>query len=118
MKIEDIIEGLNTHIDSLRESMGVNAKGHLVLQKTFNSHTTFKAYKVCEIILWFIQGKQRHKVISISQIVKATTDQKEQAFECLYKQLYWGIFCLVRSVVYDQIIMGDYKKEDYEATEI
>lgn len=118
MKIEDIIEGLNTHIDSLRESLGVSATGHLVLQKTFNSHTTFKAYKTCEIILWFIQGKQKHKVISLSQIVKATTDQKEQVFENLYKQLYYSLFCLVRSVFYEQIIMGDYKKEDYEAVEI
>ena len=45
MRVEDIIEGLNRHIEYKRGLLGVNTTGHLVLQKSINPHPTFKAYK-------------------------------------------------------------------------
>lgn len=51
MKIEDVIESLNRHIEYRRSLKNITAKGHLVLQKIVIPNPTFKAYKEYKVIL-------------------------------------------------------------------
>ena len=50
MRVEDIIEGFNKHIEEKRKELNINTKGHLVLQKLITPSPTFKAYKFYEMI--------------------------------------------------------------------
>ena len=45
MRVEDIVEGFNKHIEEKRKELNINTKGHLVLQKLITPSPTFKAYK-------------------------------------------------------------------------
>ena len=63
MKSEDIIEGLNKHIETHRKDKGIKATGHLVLQKEIMPHSSFKAYKIYEYTLWFTKKGKSYKVI-------------------------------------------------------
>lgn len=45
MKAEDIVEGLNRHIEDRRSGRNISSKGHLILQRVIEPHPTFKAYK-------------------------------------------------------------------------
>lgn len=41
MKAEDIIEGLNKHIETRRSERGIGNVGHMVLQKEIMPHSRF-----------------------------------------------------------------------------
>ena len=45
MRVEDIIEGLNRHIEHIRKLNNIEFKSHLVLKKEVNVNPNFKAYK-------------------------------------------------------------------------
>ena len=42
MKAEDIIEGLNKHIEIRRGERGIENVGHIVLQREIIPHSSFK----------------------------------------------------------------------------
>ena len=68
MKAEDIVEGLNRHIETKRLENGIKKDiGHLVLQKEILPHHTFKVYKNYRYTLWFIKNKKSYQVISFQQ---------------------------------------------------
>ena len=63
MKAEDIIEGLNLHIETKREDRGIKTTGHLILQKEIMPHSSFKAYKIYKYTLWFATRGKSYKVL-------------------------------------------------------
>ena len=77
MRVEDIIEGLNRHIEYKRELLGVNTTGHLVLQKSINPHPTFKAYKEYNYSVWFVKNRKKYRVITVNIVDKVLEGQEE-----------------------------------------
>ena len=45
MRVEDVIEGLNRHIEYIRKVNNLEVKSHLVLKKVISVNPNFKAYK-------------------------------------------------------------------------
>lgn len=108
MKTEDIIEGLNKYIESKRQSLNINSKGHLVLQKTIKPYSTFKAYKECQYIVWFIKNSKKYKVISISMIDKILEGHEDAILRKMNIKLCETIFEWINSITCESIIQGDY----------
>lgn len=109
MKAEDIIEGLNKHIEDRRSYMGIPSKGHLVLQRVIEPHPTFKAYKTYKAVLWFVKEKDRHIVISLSHSAKVLEGQKESMQQYINTELCHLIFNWMGSDSYKDIIQGELK---------
>lgn len=107
MKIEDIIEGLNVHIESRRKELGVKSKGHLVLQRTITPNPTFKAYKLYEMTVWFVQSSKKKKILSLKQTVKLLDGQEEKINKEMGILLCTAIFQWIRTENYNQILMGE-----------
>lgn len=107
MKVEEIIEGLNRHIEYKREELRINTRGHLVLQKTINPHPTFKAYKEYMYSLWFVKGRTKNKVATISLIDKVLEGQDEIMIRRLNIELCTNIFKILESEKYHQIVKGE-----------
>ena len=108
MKIEDIIEGLNLHIEDIRRERGISSKGHLVLQRIIESHSTFKAYKTYKAILWFVKGKNKHIVIELSHSAKVLDGQEESMCQYINTELCRLIFNWIGSSFYEEVIKGEY----------
>ena len=62
MKVEDIIEGLNRHIEHIRKVNNIEFKSHLVLKKLINVNPNFKAYKEYLYTVWNVSKEGKHKV--------------------------------------------------------
>ena len=108
MKAEDIIEGLNKHIEDRRSYMGIPSKGHLVLQRVIEPHPTFKAYKTYKAVLLFVKEKDRHIVISLSHSAKVLEGQKESMQQYMNIELCHLIFNWIGSSFYEEVIRGEY----------
>lgn len=108
MKAEDIIEGLNRHIESVRKREGISPKGHLVLQRVTETHPVFKVYKTYKIILWFVKDWKSYRIISMEHTVKAT-DTQETVMRDINAQLSTQIFDWIGTDSYKQVIQGDYE---------
>lgn len=107
MKVENIIEGLNEHIEEKRHKEGIQAKGHLVLHKVIKPHSTFKVYKTYIFTLWFVNGKKKKEVISISHCAKVLEGQEESIIRDINIELCHHIFNWIGSDFYKKIIKGD-----------
>ena len=108
MKIEDIIEGLNLHIEDRRSIKNISSKGHLVLQRIIELHPTFKAYKTYKAILWFVKGRDRHIVISLNHSDKVLEGQEEPMQQYINTELCHRIFNWIGSSFYEEVIKGEY----------
>ena len=108
MKAEDIIEGLNRHIEDKRKERNISSRGHLVLQRVVEAHPTFKAYKIYKAILWFVKGKNRHIVITLSHSAKVLEGQEESMWQHINIELCYLIFNWVGSSFYEEVIKGEY----------
>ena len=109
MKSEDIIEGLNRHIETKRKDKGIRATGHLVLQKEIMPHSSFKAYKIYKHTLWFTQKGKSYKVITLQHTAKVLDGQEEnmnREMNIMFSEL---LFNWIRSDYYINVINGTYK---------
>ena len=109
MKSEDIIEGLNRHIETKRRDKGIKATGHLVLQKEIMPHSSFKAYKIYEYTLWFTKKGKSYKVIVLQHTAKVLDGQEEsmnREMNIMFSEL---LFNWIRSDYYMDVINGTYK---------
>lgn len=107
MRVEDIIEGLNKHIEEKRKELNINTKGHLVLQKLITPSPTFKAYKFYEMILWFVKPGKKQRLLTISQTVKMTDGQEESVNGCMNILLSTELFSFIGTKEYEQVIKGE-----------
>lgn len=109
MKIDDIIEVLNRYIECKRKERKIQTLGHLVLQKILETNSTFKAYKTYKAIIWFIKGKEKHRVLEVSNTGKVLEGLTEALERRADLELCYNIFNWVGSNFYEQVITGDYK---------
>lgn len=110
MRVEEVIKGLNKHIEDKRCNKNIKTTGHLVLQKTITPHPTFKAYKKYKGIIWFVKGNRKYKVLSVEYNNNVSSAEREIAI-----LLCQSIFNWIGSVFYEQVINGTYI--GYEAAE-
>lgn len=112
MKAEDIIEGLNKHIEDRRKIDNILTKGHLVLQRIITPNPTFKAYKSYEVILWFVKCNKKHKVITVKHTDRAIDGQKESIERRVNTELSLSLFNWIGSDSYNQVLTGIYKERE------
>lgn len=111
MKIEDIIESLNRHIENKRKELNINPKsGHLILQKTVKPHEVFKAYKQYSYIVWFVYGGIKHRVITLNCVERVTDGHEERVIAKISNELCVEIFNWMSTDLYSQVIKGEYKE--------
>ena len=108
MKAEDIIEGLNRHIETKRKDRGIKTTGHLVLQKEIMLHSSFKAYKIYKYTLWFTKKGKSHEVIVLEHTAKVLDGQEEKIIRAVDMQLSIALFEFMDTEYYDQVIKGEY----------
>lgn len=113
MKVEDIIEGLNLHIETKRKDIGIKTTGHLVLQKEIMSHSSFKAYKIYKYTLWFVKKGKAYEVIVLNHTEKVLDGQEENMNRKMNIMLSNMIFDWIGSKFYEEIIQGTYKGIQY-----
>ena len=114
MKLEDIIEGLNRHIENKRKSLDINVQGHLILQKTIKPHSTFKAYKEYNFTIWFIKGRERFRVLTLNHVARVVDGHEEALMKDMIIMLSEMIFNWIGSSFYEQVIKGEYNGYDDE----
>ena len=108
MKAEDIIEGLNNHIESTRNRLGLRSTGHLVLQRVVTQNTTFKAYKTYEVTLWYVDKQRKVKILSVNNTSKVIEGHDESIQRKLNIELCTLIFNWMESDNYLEILQGRY----------
>lgn len=108
MKAEDIIEGLNKHIETRREERGIKTTGHLVLQKEIMPHSSFKAYKVFKYTLWFTNKGKSYRLITIQHTARVLDGQEEMLLREMDIMLSINIFNWIGSNFYEAVIKGEY----------
>lgn len=109
MKLEDVIEGLNRHIENKRKSLGIDSKqGHLILQKTIKPHNTFKAYKECTFTIWFVKGRDRYEALTLKHTGRVIDSQEEKMIGDMTIRLSEMIFNWIGSNFYEQVVKGEY----------
>ena len=118
MKIEDIIESLNQHIEDKRQDLKCETRGHLILQKNITSNQTFKAYKVINYILWFVKDKVKYKVLHIECTARLLDENKDRVFKEIELNVIRNLFNLVKSDIYNDIICGTVNRENNEIIKI
>lgn len=108
MKAEDIIEGLNRHIESKRRELNIKIRGYFILHKSYRTHTMFKAYKEFIYDLWYISGGSKWKVFSISKVDKVLEGKEDSILRSLNIELCENLFNWIQSDYYKQVIFGEY----------
>lgn len=103
IKIESIIKNLNIHIDNTRTKLGIQARGHIVLHKTILNNPTFKVYKDYNIIVYYIQGKNKKELINI----KETNRSLPVLLDIGYNNLLREVFNLISSDLFEKILKGE-----------
>lgn len=107
MRVEDIVEVFNEHIEAKRKEIGISTNGHLVLQRTIEPNSTFKVYKTYELILWFVKNKEKQQVLSLSQTIRVISGQEEKTNKDIDMLFTLGMINLIGSDKYEHIIKGE-----------
>lgn len=122
MKAEDIIEGLNSHLETKRKELGLKDRGHLVLQRTITSNPVYKIYKTYEAIIWYVKGAKNYRVITVTRQDKVPEGAEELVQRMLNIELCHTIFNWIGSEYYNQVLTGKFKgyreEEDNEITKV
>lgn len=117
MKAEDIIEGLNKHIETRRSERGIENVGHMVLQKEIIPHSSFKVYKIYRYTLWFTKRGKSYKVMTAQHIAKVPDGQEENMLKEMNIMLSTLIFNWIGSDFYEVVIKGEYNGVSENANE-
>ena len=105
---EEIVNILNTYIETYRTDNNINSKSHLVLHRIMTPHETFKVYKKYEFTLWFVDGKNKYTVLKCAIIAKVLQEQEESIIKQVNRRLLLEIFNLMLSEEFDNILKGTY----------
>lgn len=108
MKAEDIIEGLNKHIETRRGERGIENVGHIVLHREIIPHSSFKVYKTYKYTLWFTKRGKSYEVMMIQHTAKVPDGQEESMLREMNIMLSTMIFNWIGSDFYEQVINGEY----------
>ena len=108
MKAEDIIEGLNRHIETRRNERGIENVGHIVLQREIIPHSSFKVYKIYKYTLWFTKRRKSYEIMRIQHTAKVPDGQEESMLREMNVMLSTMIFNWIGSDFYEAVIKGEY----------
>lgn len=109
MKIEDIIESLNRHIEDKKNSKKLDTVlGHLVLQKTTTNNSIAKSFKVISYTLWFVNRDRKCRVLHIQHTCKLLEGQEEKVIRDIEIEFVEKIFNWIGSNFYEEVINGTY----------
>ena len=111
MKAEDIIEGLNRYIETVRKERCISAKGHIVLHREILPHPSFKVYKTYKYTLWFSSGKKCYNIATLQQTSKVPDNLEESMLREMNIHLSTMIFTWIRSEKFNKVINGEYGRE-------
>lgn len=107
MKAEDIVEGLNRHIENKRTELDIDTSGHLILQKNVEQHSVFKAYKVYKYTLWYIKNRKKFQLLSTQITDKVLNGQEESIIKKIDIEFSFSIFNWIGSSLYNKVINGE-----------
>lgn len=108
MRAEDIIEGLNKHIETVRRDKEISAKGHIVLHKEITPHSSFKAYKIFTYTLWFINDKKSYRLLTLQQNARVIESQEENMIREMNIMFSTMLFNWIGTSEYNEVIKGEY----------
>ena len=108
MRIEEMIEGLNRHIEEIRADRGIKTNSHLVFQLSISPHDTIKAYKKYEAVVWFVKNKLKYRVATVCQVGKVVDGEDKYIMRVINIDMSKILFSLVNKNAFQQIIEGDY----------
>lgn len=111
MRIEDIIESLNQHIDGIRESKLLEAKSFLVLKRHIEPSEHFKAYKVAIMEIFVVNGPINYKLTTHSYQGRLVSSQEEEILLDLERQVVKTLFEIVNTSIFDKIVNGEYNED-------
>jgi hypothetical protein len=114
MRIEDMVEGLNKHIEAIRVQRKIITDGHLVFQLTIAPHETIKAYKKYEAIVWFVKGKNKYKVTTVKQVAKVVEGEDKYIMRVINIDLSKTLFSIINTKMFQEIIEGIYNGDTNE----
>ena len=109
MRIEDIVAGLNKHIDTKREERGIKHNSRLILHRQINSTPNFPAYKEFNARVWFCYKGQSHTVFMIKLTEKVLAGQEDKLWTSMTTTLLDEIFNWIGSEGYNRVIEGTYE---------
>lgn len=107
MNIEDVIECLNTHIESRRKEQKINAGGHLLLQKTIIPNHIYNTYKDYNYTLWFVNKEVKKKIIILNRVSNTAVELKDGIINYMDKELIKLLFNWIESKEYIEVIRGE-----------
>lgn len=108
MRIEEMVEGLNRHIEEIRVNRGLETNGYLVFQLSITPHGTIKAYKKYEAIVWFVKNGLKYRVATVCQVSKVIDGEDKFIMRSINIDMSKILFSLVSKKAFQQIIEGDY----------
>ena len=114
MRIEDMVEGLNKHIEAERVKRNIITDGHLVFQLSITQHPTIKAYKEYKAVVWFTKDRKNYKVAQVSQVAKVVDEQDKYIMRVINIDMSKTLFSLVSKSAFQEIIKGEFDGDSNE----
>lgn len=111
MKIEDIIEALNMHLEDIRKSQNVNTYSKFILLKQIIPDPKFSIYKTYKYVLYYVEGKNNYPTIRLEESMRVPKDMQDKFIERFNIMFVRYLFnWITNSEDYNKIIKGEYKK--------
>lgn len=107
MRVEDIIEGLNRHIEHIRKLNNIEFKSHLVLKKEVNVNPNFKAYKEYLYTVWNVSKEGKHKVAHCVLMERVVAGQEESIQRRMVIELSEALFAWRGTDDFNKVIRGE-----------
>lgn len=112
MRVEDIVEGLNRHIEEIRRELGLKVKGHIVLHRTIEP-CSIKAYKKYSAKLYYVGNKIKYLLGEAVIQDRILDGQEDKILSKVNIDLIQIILKFNRSELFDKVIRG----ENYDRNE-
>lgn len=107
MRVEEIVECLNEHIENKRKELGIKTTGHLILQKKATISPIIKAYKKFKYTIWFTKNYNKCVVIEARETARVIDNKDEVISKRVEAELCRQIFNWIGSESYNQVIQGE-----------
>lgn len=108
MRVEDVIEGLNRHIEYIRKVNNIDFKSHLVLKKVVNTNPTFKAYKEYIYTVWNVSKEGKHEVCNCILFERVIAGQEEAFNRKMAIGLCESLFAWRGTEDFNKVVKGEY----------
>lgn len=114
MRVEDIIEGLNRHIEHIRKLNNIEFKSHLVLKKEVNTNPNFKAYKEYLYTVWNVSREGKNKVVHCVLMERVVAGHEESVQRKMAIELSEALFAWRGTDDFNKVIRGEYYEHSDE----